>query len=60
MDTVKESCPQKKMFLKSMQYSQMHMKKFILKLKTQAKNPPTLPQIMSFKSIFEGIHPNLE
>ena len=36
------------------------MKKFILKLKTQAKNPPTLPQIMSFKIIFEGIHPNLE
>ena len=48
------------MFLKSMQYSQMHMKKFIIKLKTQTKSPPTLPQIMFFKSIFEGFHPNLE
>ena len=43
-----------------MQYSQMHMKKFIIKLKTQTKSPPTLPQIMFFKSIFEEFHPNLE
>ena len=59
METAKESCPWKKIFPKSMQYWQMHMKKPIIKLQTQTNNSPTLPQIKSFIIIFEGLYPNL-
>ena len=37
----------------------MHNKRLIVELKTQINNPPSLPQIKSFTSIFQGLYPSV-